>query len=196
MTIDRFQLEDLPPTNEVALSQKPDLPSVVYNQVDPFLRVGTPEYCRRMNDSLDHRLVKIGLKMGAQVRCSLCCKNCDSEKRECKVEAYWIAKAQDPTYNGRPATQLGRKTTKMCLACNIVLCKYCFQTFHSDKVTLPQCRSTDLVSTMPQRSTRSQQASDSTPSALVEPPIVIRRNVTSSLLPNNLLSPHGTKAQQ
>ena len=61
MTIDCCQLEDLPSTNEVTQSE---LPSVVYNQVDPFLKEGTREYRIRLNGSPDHTpLIRIpGLK--------------------------------------------------------------------------------------------------------------------------------------
>ena len=65
MMIDCRQMEDLPPTNRDGSSKQSDIPLVVYHQVGPFFKEGTPAYCRRLSGigSLLHKLTLIpGLK--------------------------------------------------------------------------------------------------------------------------------------
>ena len=194
--IDRRQMEDLPPTICEGSTMRLDIPLVVYNQIGPFLTEGTPEYSRRLSGigSPLHKLTRIpGLKGNTQVRCSLCCENCESEKRDCKVEEYRIARANgNDSRVTRIPSRMGRKTSKMCPVCKIVLCKHCENLFHSEQVPVSTCRLADLPSTTPRMLTRGQQGSSSTSSnsEVVEPePTIEIRQSTVIVIRRSAVTP-------
>ena len=133
---------------------------VGYNIMKPFLEPNNELYKMGLMKELKHVSTgttgtrENGKTTPSHGRCIMCCEIC------CEKEY------------GSPSTvkkcegRLGRTTTKICSVCDVHLCKYCFETFHSNEhLDLPVCHpcaetNSDLTTPRVQRNKRSRQNSN------------------------------------
>merc|ERR1712176_1122886 len=101
-----------------------------YLRIQHFLDPTNRLYKTRLDKSLCHKPVKVPLGEGqkdGRTRCILCCEKC-------------IKNVCTPVRTDtEERIRHGRKTTKYCPACGVVICKHCWNVFHSKDITLPAC---------------------------------------------------------
>merc|ERR1712176_1669789 len=104
-----------------------DFPSHLWNKLMGF--VDLPRKVIKSKRAI-RGPVKVPLGEGqkdGRTRCILCCEKC-------------IKNVCTPVRTDtEERIRHGRKTTKYCPACGVVICKHCWNVFHSKDITLPAC---------------------------------------------------------
>ena len=86
------------------------------------LTEGSQRYTLRLDASVPHHKVKYVDSNGVvkRLHCIVCCKKCFNN-------------------TSLPHKRDGRQTRYICSVCQVPLCKYCFNTFHSMTLVSPVC---------------------------------------------------------